>query len=76
MGIDSRLKKLETIVGTRGGGHPTVVRLELRHQRFVFDSAGSILADSWEPLDPGPPGSPQRAAFDLCCRFDESANLV
>ena len=54
------------------GGHPTVIRLTLRHQRHLFDSAGKIPPDYWEPLDPGAPGTPRGDAFELCCQFDEA----
>jgi len=72
MGLDSRLKKLETIIATRGGGHPTVMRLTLRNQRFMLDSAGILPDDWWKPLDPGPPDSLRRSAFDLACKYDEA----
>jgi hypothetical protein len=72
MALGSRLKKLQTIVATRGNGrHPTVIQLELRHQRFFLDSAGVIPPDFWEPLDSGEPGSLRRSAFDLACEYDE-----
>ena len=70
MALDSRLRKLEALVATRGNGrHPSVVKLELRNQRHFFDSA--IPVENWQVLDPGAPDSPRRAAFDLACDFSE-----
>ena len=73
MRLDSRLRKLEALIATRGGGrHPTVIRLTLRNQRFLLDSAENLPDDWWEPLDPGGPDTLRRAAFDLALIYDES----
>ena len=71
---ESRLTKLETLIATRHGDHPTVMRLELRHQRFLVDlgDSGGIIPDVfWKPLDSGEAGTPARAAFDLCLEYSE-----
>ena len=65
----TRVQKLETLVATRGGGHPTVALLELRHSPKFFDQTAP--AYEWEVFDPGDPGTPQRAAFDLTVVYDE-----
>ena len=76
---ESRLTKLETLIATRHGDHPTVMRLELRHQRFLVDlgDSGGIIPDVfWKPLDSGEAGTPARAAFDLCLEYQRRKNLA
>ena len=69
MSLLPRLAKLEAAVANSGGDRPTVMQLELRAQRHLFDEAGGGL--DWQVIDPGAAG-PRRQAFDLAVQFNES----